>query len=62
MAIESDLEEIKELLVELNEKLDALIEVAEIRSFMIISQRSLWNFLMREPDLYSPTDLKSVYE
>jgi hypothetical protein len=62
MTVEVDIREIKELLGQLNRKLDALVEEREIQSLMMVSQRSLNDFLMEEPDLYSANDLKVVYK
>jgi hypothetical protein len=62
MTVEVDIKEIKELLGELNRKLDALVEEQEVRGIMAISERSLKDFLAKEPDLYSRNDLKVVYK
>jgi hypothetical protein len=62
MTVEVDIREIKELLGQLNRKLDAFVEGREIQSLMTVSQRSLNDFLMEEPDLYSASDLRVVYK
>jgi hypothetical protein len=62
MTVEVDLREIKELLGQLNRKLDALVEERDIQSLMMVSQQSLKGFLTEEPDLYSASDLKVVYK
>ncbi len=62
MTVEVDIKEIKDLLGQLNRKLDALVEEREIRSLMIASERSLNDFLGKEPDLYSASDIKVVYK
>jgi hypothetical protein len=62
MTVEVDIKEIKELLGELSRKLDALVEEQEVRGIMAISERSLKDFLAKEPDLYSRNDLKVVYK
>ncbi|MGB9759832.1 MAG: hypothetical protein ACP5KW_08765 [Thermoproteota archaeon] len=61
MTIEADLEEIKNLLLALNKKLDTLIEVRETLSLMFLSERALKKFLEEEPDVYSLKDLKVKY-
>jgi hypothetical protein len=60
--MELDLKEIKNLLGELNRKLDALVRERETLAMAMLSERSLKDFLMSEPDLYSARDLKVVYE
>lgn len=62
MTVEVDIREIKELLGQLNKKLDSLVEGQEIRGIMTISERSLKDFLAKEPDLYSASDLKVAYK
>lgn len=62
MTVEVDVKEIKELLGQLNRKLDALVEEREIRAIMMVSERSLNDFLVNEADLYSANDLKVVYK
>jgi hypothetical protein len=62
MTVELDLREIKELLGQLNKKLDALVEERELQSLMTVSEKSLKDFLMEEPDIYSMSDLKVVYK
>jgi hypothetical protein len=62
MTVEVDIKEIKELLGELNRKLDALVEEQEVRGIMAVSERSLKDLLEKETDLYTSADLKVVYE
>ncbi len=62
MTVEVDIKEIKKLLGQLNRKLDALVEEQEVRGLMTVSERSLNDFLVKEPDLYSASDLKVVYK
>jgi hypothetical protein len=62
MPLEVDIKEIKELLGELNRKLDALVEEQEVRGIMAVSERSLKDLLKKEPNLYTSADLKAVYE
>lgn len=61
MTIEVEIREIKEMLEELNRKLDALVQERETLAIMTLSQESLRDLLMDEPDLYSRQDLKVVY-
>ena len=58
---EVDLREIKSLLSVLNKKLDMLIEDRETLSVMMLAERSLKDFLEREPDVYSVKDIKVKY-
>ena len=59
--IEAELKVIKDYLVELNRKLDELMEERELLSLMAASEKSLREFLLNEPDLYSLKDLKVRY-
>lgn len=59
MTIEVEIGEIKELLGELNRKLDAVLEEQEVRGIEAISERSLRDFLA---NLYSKSDLNVVYK
>jgi hypothetical protein len=61
MSIESDLAEIKKMLVEISRKLDEIIEEREIAGMMKLSEISLKEFLENEPDIYSIEDLKVRY-
>jgi len=61
MSIESDLAEIKKMLVEISRKLDEMIEEREITGMMKLSEISLKEFLENEPDIYSIEDLKVRY-
>jgi len=61
MTTEVDLREIKSLLSVLNKKLDMLIEDRETLSVMMLAERSLKDFLEREPDVYSDKDIKVKY-
>lgn len=61
MTIEVDLKEIKSLLSALNKKIDMLIEDRETLSVMVLAERSLKNFLIKEPDVYSVRDIKVRY-
>ncbi|MGY0287379.1 MAG: hypothetical protein ACUX7D_01235 [Candidatus Methanodesulfokora washburnensis] len=50
----------KEILSALNSKIDVLIENGEL-SLMMLAERSLKEFLEREPDIYSIGDIKVRY-
>jgi hypothetical protein len=53
MTIEVDLREIKHLLSELNKKIDVLIEEKENLALMALAEKSLKDFLEKEPDIYT---------
>jgi len=61
MTIEIDLKEIKDLLSVLNRKIDLLIEDRETLSLMVLAEKSLNDFLGKEPDVYSVKDVKVRY-
>jgi hypothetical protein len=62
MTIEVDIREIKEILSALNSKIDVLIENRETLSLMMLAERSLKEFLEKEPDIYSISDIKVRYQ
>jgi hypothetical protein len=51
----------KEILSALNSKIDMLIENREL-SLMMLAERSLKEFLEKEPDIYSIGDIKVRYQ
>jgi len=61
MTVEVDIKEIKELLSALNSKIDMLIENRETLAVMMLAERSLKEFLEKEPDIYSIDDIKVRY-
>jgi len=61
MTIEVEIREIKEMLEQLNKKLDAFVHDRETVAMMTIAQQSLREFLTNEPDLYSVKDVKVAY-
>ncbi len=61
MTVEVDLKEIKELLSSLNRKIDMLIEDREILALMMLSEKSLKEFLEGEPDVYFIQDIRVKY-
>jgi len=61
MTIEVEIKEIKEMLDELNRKMDTLVQDRETLAMMVTSEHSLKDFLANEPDLYSMRDIKVRY-
>jgi hypothetical protein len=61
MTVEVDLKEIKELLSSLSRKIDMLIEDRETLALMMLSEKSLKEFLDEEPDVYSIYDIRVKY-
>jgi hypothetical protein len=61
MTVDVDLKELKDLLCILNKKIDLLIENRETLSVMFLAEKSLKNFLGKEPDVYSMKDVKVRY-
>jgi hypothetical protein len=61
MTIEVEIREIKEMLEQLNKKLDSLVHDRETLGMMIMSQQSLKDFLESEPEIYSVKDVKVAY-
>jgi hypothetical protein len=62
MTVEVDIREIKEILSALNSKIDMLIENRETLSLMMLAEKSLKEFLEKEPDIYSIGDIKVRYQ
>jgi len=56
-----DLREIKDLLVELNRKIDLLIEDRETLALMVLAEKALKDFFEKEPDVYSVKDVRVRY-
>ena len=61
MNLEVDVKEIKNLLSELNKKIEMLIENRETHSLMLLTEKSMKEFLMNEPELYSIDDITVRY-
>ena len=59
MTTEVDLKEIKALLSEVNKKLDSLLEEKDTCTLMTLAEKSLKDFLEKEPDIYSLKDIKA---
>jgi hypothetical protein len=62
MNIESDVQEIKQKVFEISQKLDELLSERETISIMKLSEHSLYTFLDDEPDIYALSDVKVVYQ
>jgi len=61
LTIEIEIKEIKEMLDELNRKIDTLVQDREMLAMVMTSHHSLKDFLANEPDLYSIRDIKVRY-
>jgi hypothetical protein len=59
MTIETDLKEIRTLLSKLNKKIDVLIGDKESLQYMALAEKSLKDFLEKEPDIYTLKDIKT---
>ena len=59
MTAESELKEIRVLLSEINKKMDVLLEEKDTSALMALSEKSLNDFLEKEPDIYSVKDIKA---
>lgn len=61
MTIEVELKEIKTLLSKLNKKLDVLLEEKDTDAYalMALAEKSLKDFLEKEPDIYTVKDIKA---
>lgn len=62
MGIEVEIKDIKQRLTEISRKLDELLYEREILSLMKLSEKSLSEFLEKEPDIYKIEDLKVRYK
>jgi len=62
MSIEVEIKDMKKQLAEISKKLDELLYEREIISIMKLSEKSLSEFLEREPDIYKIEDLKVRYK
>jgi hypothetical protein len=59
MTIEVDIREIKGLLFEVNKKLDVLLEEIDTSAITALAEKSLREFLEKEPDIYTVKDIKA---
>ena len=57
--MDSDLREIKDLLYSMDKKIDLMMDRSETISLMRLSEYSLKDFLLDEPDIYTVDDVKS---
>ena len=57
-----EIKDIKQRLTEISRKLDELLYEREILSLMKLSEKSLSEFLEKEPDIYKIEDLKVRYK
>jgi regulator of replication initiation timing len=62
MNIESEVQDIKQKVIEISQKLDELLQENETIAVMKLSEHSLYTFLNDEPDLYTISDVKVVYQ
>ena len=58
---QTDLKDIKSMLLALNEKINMLLEDKEAQSAMLLTEKTLKPFLQNEPDLYNANDVKVRY-
>ena len=61
MQIEAEIRDIKQWIIDISRKIDNLLYEGEIVSMMKLEEKSLSNFLEREPDIYKLEDLKVRY-
>ena len=62
MSLETELKEIKNMIAQLDKKINNLLEERDNFSIMKLSEKSLKPFLSQEPDLYTLEDIKKVEE
>ena len=62
MNIESDVADIKQKVIEISQKLDELLSERETISILKLSEHSLYTFLDDEPDIYTLSDVRVVYQ
>ncbi|MCW4022061.1 MAG: hypothetical protein ACOWW1_00675 [archaeon] len=62
MSIEIDVKEIKDMLSVLTKKIDVLLENKDTCSLMMLTEKSMKEFMMNEPDLYALKDVKVRYK
>ena len=60
--IEAEVQDIKQSMVEISEKLDELLNERQIVSMMKLAEVSLSEFLENEPNIYGIEDLKVMYK
>jgi hypothetical protein len=62
MNIESDVADIKQKVIEISQKIDELLSERETISILKLSEHSLYTFLDDEPDIYTLSDVRVVYQ
>ena len=60
--MKTELEDIKQHLIEISKKIDELMYEGEIISMMELSESSLSEFFDNEPDVYKMEDLRVRYK
>jgi hypothetical protein len=54
-----DVSEVKYLFVELNRNVNLLIKDRESLALMVLAEKALKDFIMKEPDVYSVKDVRA---
>ena len=62
MSIEAEIRDMKQHLIEISKKIDALLYEREIVSMMKLAEKSLSEFFEDEPDIYRIDDLMVRYK
>ena len=62
MNIEAEVRDIKQHIIEISKKMDALLQERETVSIMKLAEGSLSKFIESEPDIYKIEDLKARYK
>ena len=62
MNIEAEVKDMKQHIIQISKKIDALLYERETVSMMKLAERSLRGFLESEPDIYKIEDLKVRYK
>jgi len=62
MNIEAEVRDIKQHIIEISKKMDALLQERETVSIMKLAEGSLSKFIESEPDIYKIEDLKVRYK
>jgi hypothetical protein len=62
MNIEAEVRDIKQHIIEISRKMDALLQERETVSIMKLAEGSLSKFIESEPDIYRIEDLKARYK
>ena len=62
MNIEAEVRDVKQRVIEISKKIDALIYEREITAMMKLTEKSLYGYFEDEKDIYKITDLKVRYK